>query len=98
MRNGEVMNVTESEAKQKWCPEVRLDGDNRFVSKTGEILWGGRYCIGSDCMMWRWAQKRNPNWKPDHGMMTTGWQQHPDDQEPLYIADEGRGYCGKAGA
>lgn len=79
------MTYTEEEAKTKGCPATALPSHplNR--------------CIGSACMAWRRAQVRNPNWKPDHGMMVTGWQQHPDDKEQMYIADDTRGYCGLAG-
>lgn len=45
-------NYTEEEAKTKWCPMVRCEGDNRH--------WGSptqaapiSACVGSGCMMWR---------------------------------------------
>lgn len=52
-------------------------------------------CIASECMAWRWAQKRNPDWQPDHsGQM---WPSpHPDDGSPLYVTDHERGHCGLA--
>ncbi len=44
--------LTEEQAAEKWCPEVRRapGGDNADAD-------GGRRtpkCIGSACMMWRW--------------------------------------------
>ena len=39
--------MTESEAKQKWCPILGLAGAAMNTTD------GGRNCIGSACMMWR---------------------------------------------
>ncbi len=62
--------TTEAEAKTKWCPMVRaviqigevsdhavaLGTTNLDVNMTGRHGGNqtGAYCIGSDCMMWRW--------------------------------------------
>lgn len=53
--------MTEEEAKQKWCPMVRV---SVFPTSTGGKLWSnnrqdlehrnGSKCLGSACMMWRW--------------------------------------------
>jgi hypothetical protein len=55
-REGSIMRVTEREAKQKWCPFVRIEGDNRIHN----MLTDGfdkehlfHHCIGSTCMAWR---------------------------------------------
>jgi hypothetical protein len=48
--------MTEEEAKQKWCPMVRLLSVNDKVNFNrnydGEIF-NTTHCIASDCMMWR---------------------------------------------
>lgn len=63
-----------------------------------EKLWcpplGGR-CIAKGCMMWRWAQKPNPEWKPPNMMTTYGIDTRND--PPMYIDDTTRGYCGLGG-
>jgi len=47
-------------------------------------------------MMWRWAQKPNPDWKGYGSAM----QYPPRDERndpPMYIDDTARGYCGLGG-
>ncbi len=51
--------MTEDDAKQKWCPMVRLVPVT-FMGKLHAIFsnqpddaFSGESCIGSDCMMWR---------------------------------------------
>lgn len=73
--------MTEDDAKQKWCPMVRL-GDRDKTERT--------MCIGSDCMMWRKDGERYATGKDKivdagHGRKTI---------QKEYI--EG-GYCGLAG-
>jgi hypothetical protein len=54
--------MTEDQAKKKWCPMVRLYGDDWITRLTdgrlkaisdGDVTKVTK-CIGSDCMMWRW--------------------------------------------
>lgn len=50
------MNVTEQQAKEKWCPMARVynegsGADNRTM---GDANPGHARCIGSECMMWTW--------------------------------------------
>nr|WP_041757889.1 hypothetical protein [Bradyrhizobium sp. ORS 278] len=50
------MFVTEQAAREKWCPYVRIDNNNRlFNSVTGGFQGSDRqyHCIGNDCMGWR---------------------------------------------
>lgn len=104
--------MTEDDAKTKWCPMARYGvrdnsgawtgtSHNRAIlldndSENRESPVTTIKCIGSDCMMWRQGQKRNPAWKPRHGMIAYE-EQHPADQEPAYIVDPDHGYCGLAG-
>ena len=56
------MYLTESDAKQKWCPQVRFSthsgqGDTECAvnsfggqSRSGDLDFA---CIASECMMWR---------------------------------------------
>ncbi len=95
------MTYTEEEAETKWCPQARVAGGqagNRYsmdIDATKAHAFAK--CIGSNCMMWRWAQKPNPDWKPgDFGMMSYPQRDHRNDA-PMYIDDTTRGYCGLAG-
>ena len=54
-------DVTEAEAKQRWCPQIR-DGyedngssHNRFGTNSPQEH--DYPCIGSRCMMWRWSTR-----------------------------------------
>jgi hypothetical protein len=78
--------MTEEQAKLKWCPMVR-PGSPQRADDFG--------CVGSNCMMWRWAEKPNPEWKPDTNQM---WPpRDPRFEPPMMICHETEGYCGLAG-
>lgn len=82
------MILTESEARSKWCPEVRCVGGSDETAPRPpaanchlNVGAGGMglnrlpeyaRCIASECMAWRWIDRE-------------GWRR-PD-----------RGYCGLAG-
>jgi hypothetical protein len=60
----EIMIYTEDEAKEKWCPMVRMMDDSSFnhpvaynrcwLSGDTEDNPDEARCIGSRCMAWRW--------------------------------------------
>ena len=62
------MVVTEEEAREKWCPQVRnwvSGGWQTGINRNGSDIDYERFkCIASDCMMWR---------KADHGFETSGY-------------------------
>lgn len=54
------MRVTEEEAKEKWCPMVRLSPLGHNETYKNAITTRGfkqGYCIGSECMMWGWLEE-----------------------------------------
>ena len=73
--------MTEDQARESWCPFVRLGSVNSNAHYEG-FCWNNRgddtheaNCIASDCMAWRW-QPRIENKGDDMGR---------------------HGYCGLAG-
>lgn len=94
------MTYTEYEAETKWCPAARVGngvGCNRYSMDIDAAKASAfAKCIGSNCMMWRWAQKPNPAWTPRSAL---GQWPVPDtrNDEPMYIDDTTRGYCGLGG-
>lgn len=71
---------------------TRVASDGSAVSSLAHGLAGAQ-CLGSDCMAWRWGQKPNPSYTPQHGAM---WPQ-PHPPVAMYIRDETTGGCGLAG-
>ena len=51
-------------------------------------------CIASECMMWRWADVPNPEWKPNVAMQSFG--RDTRDDPPMYIDSTTHGRCGLA--
>jgi hypothetical protein len=58
-------NMTEDEARKKWCPMARHEGDNGTFNRGGEYdpinSYGrdkgyGCNCVASACMMWVWIK------------------------------------------
>jgi hypothetical protein len=101
------MILTEEQAKTKWCPHVRQAVEHEEglrvadreltmtnVDHTPNTITAN--CIGSACMQWRWAQKRNPDFVPKNYMVAT-LPTHPADHVSPFIEDTSRGYCGLAG-
>lgn len=96
------MAHTEEEARAKWCPYVRHEGDdggtfNRGAIEAINVSQAQGYfrysCIGPSCMMWRWALVDNPDYKHPN------WSMPPPDHRnnPVYITSKTHGCCGLAG-
>jgi len=68
--------MTEDEARQKWCPHVRVMSDEGSMIiatvNRGSGLQAGINCIASDCMMWRVAVKAGDGLKEDSGYCGLG--------------------------
>lgn len=84
--------MTEDEAKTKWCPMARVSSDSDSAwNRVGRFSLDGSHplCIGSACMMWRWAVETQyfPKENPD-GSVEMNWIR---DHSKTY------GYCGLAG-
>ena len=97
------MLLTESEAKTKWCPHVRIQFVGQAANRIGEFNFriasaaDREYfdnqqkdcnCIASACSQWRWADKA-----PFSGVPRT---QAECDELNTRQAPR-RGYCGLAG-
>jgi hypothetical protein len=77
------MLLSETVARTKWCPFIRLDNSNRlFNTNTDGFENTNRmyHCIGSSCMSWREFHLSHIK-----GGLETGEKQEP------------HGYCGLAG-
>lgn len=68
---------TLKDAKKLMCPQV--PGEGTFT------------CRGDKCMAWRWAIKKNPDYRP------SGMSFYPHGEPPSHIEDREHGYCGLAG-
>lgn len=67
--------MTEAEAKTKWCPHSRTAEVYEAVSSARQLVVVSNrdehenlsgYCVGSECMAWRW-QHNNPTASTGHG-------------------------------
>lgn len=53
------MLMSEEVAREKWCPHVRIDGDNRHHNTMTDGFQNSEkmyHCIAGDCMGWRQFQ------------------------------------------
>jgi hypothetical protein len=48
--------MTEDEAKTKWCPHARIEGDGRNMEIMNGHTGPAVFCIGSACTAWRWER------------------------------------------
>lgn len=79
--------LTEQEAKDKWCPQVRMVfGPNNsgwegqgYTNRADYYEPEACVCTGSNCMMWRWGNK------------------YRSDLITKLPREEWTGYCGLAG-
>lgn len=76
--------IKEKDAGNHVCPLTLGGGYSR------------QYCKGEKCMMWQWANKKNPDWVGPtfSNTISTTPCPHPDDEEPVHIPDTKKGYCG----
>jgi hypothetical protein len=75
------MLLTEKTARTKWCPSVRVQGDNRHFNTNTDGFENSEqmyHCIGRSCMAWREFHLSHTK-----GMLPTAAETH--------------GYCGLAG-
>lgn len=82
--------MTESDAKQKWCPMVRQAGRDGGSYNRATSGANACNCIGSDCMMWRETEP----------LRTMNGQHVPAGYERAYpeaVQMRKTGYCGLAG-
>jgi hypothetical protein len=94
---------TEDQAKKRQCCGPPIVASMSLIAPSvaengaalEDLVAKQSLCSGAQCMAWRWAQKPNPDWKPDHGMMYPPPDRRLDPQP--YIEDRERGYCGLAG-
>jgi len=49
--------MTEDEAKTKWCPHARIEINRVPATDNPKDPLAGVYCIGSECMAWRWGER-----------------------------------------
>lgn len=78
--------MTEDEATTKWCPmtryrTVQVGEETRGMSNHSD---GSGYCVGSECMAWRWI--RIPN--------EASTESSFGDRTVDVPAKEGDGFCG----
>ena len=87
------MYVTEEEAKQKWCPHIRVadcGADNAVSSNRSAAQELNYQCLASDCMMWRGALSQEYKLKAENEFQRYGAIPEPKEKDL-------RGYCGLAG-
>ncbi len=94
--------MTEEEAKQRWCPFMRISGSNDGLDTMwhnnrpsfGDVdVKGFDLCITSACMAWRGATK--DVWVDPDGILIGAGGIAPDGS--YKIKDDADGYCGLAG-
>jgi hypothetical protein len=73
------MIVTEQVAKTKWCPKtiVTLNHQvrNRLNHKESKYP-EGTYCIGSECMLWKWVKTHEMGFPNGHELEDNKKQEH----------------------
>ena len=80
------MAITESEARQKWCPHVRSGGGGNRLAR----------CCASDCMMWQWGNRGGSDWQHRSHEAVVAFAKQAGVDPPPPPAVERVGYCGLA--
>ena len=95
------MNMTDDEAKTKWCPFTRVvsvKGDFHRTDAYNRLLFDddtvGTRCIGSDCMAWRESGKTFLWHKKEKREILAGEVTMIDETE---IRHDDKGHCGMVG-
>ena len=90
--------LTEQEAKEKWCPQairpvVVSTGSTAAVgaNRNQHVLPLGTFCVGSECMVWRWNDKTTVYYI---GTNELGRSEFKHEQ---LSKEKWTGYCGLAG-
>jgi len=61
--------MTEDEARQKWCPQVRFTPwSDQMLSNRGEFS-GATNCLASGCGAWRWSRGEYAKPTEDRGAL-----------------------------
>jgi hypothetical protein len=100
--------LTETEAKTKWCPFVRLRGkyDDAATSSFNRCLPFGNdltpetHCWASACMAWRWYGGDYPDYAGPDKPEGKGWVENANATDNRFRWQRKRqqtGYCGLAG-
>ena len=109
------MLLTETEAKKKWCPHVRAAISHEDNNACNAGVEGSRVpsyscCVGSGCMMWRWAEDiprrrwvntANGNDMTDPGSppnVPESWEFCPaDDEDSCWVEPQGEATARRRG-
>ena len=74
--------MTEDQASEKWCPQAMQYSGSGAYNRDGYAIPSSAFCMGSQCMAWRWVQD------PLVSFVANG--------QPL-TTKSNEGYCGLAG-
>jgi hypothetical protein len=94
------MNMTEEEARKKWCPQARLGTEascNRAPTRVDAADPIMARCIASECMAWRFTNKQ-PEHDLERHLIPHLANEHSERLHQKFHRDNPlKGYCGLAG-